>query len=73
MSKAWKKALVLLCAALAVVSFFWRNVVLIILNFALAMFLLKKGWLSEAVQIPGAGEPRRCPQEEQEPPLTDHK
>jgi|GEM_PF-1725978 len=42
--------LVILCAVVAVISFIRPNVAVILANFAVVMFLYKKGWLKELVE-----------------------
>ena len=48
MKKEWKKLLVVACAAILILTIIKPNIYLILANFALVMFLLKKGWLTEA-------------------------
>lgn len=67
-----KRLVVILCAVVMVVSFFRPNIYLILANFALAMFLYKKGWLSEAVRGREVSKPQ-CESEKPEQPAEINK
>ena len=50
MRKICMKVLVVLCAAIAVISFIRPNLTVILVNFAVVMFLYKKGWLKKSTE-----------------------
>lgn len=50
MRKIVMTVLVILCAVVAVISFIRPNMAVILINFAIVMFLYKKGWLKELAE-----------------------
>ena len=50
MRKIVMTVVVILCAVVAVISFFRPNMAMILANFAIVMFLYKKGWLKELTE-----------------------